>query len=334
MSEKILTIVVPSYNVEAYLEETLISFIHPDIMEDLEVLIVNDGSADRTEEIGKRYEAKYPQTFRVITKTNGGHGSTINRGIEEAAGKYFKVVDGDDWVDTENFRRLMNMLKRLDVDVVGSNYTMVDHATRNPAKLQEHPFERVEYGRIYQLEEVAGKVTVPMHAMTIKTELLRKMRVKIDEHMFYVDMEYITFPIPYVNTLIFLEPSVYRYRLGLPNQSMSIKKMQANLKNHLHVLLRLERYAEHMDSKLNEAQKQYINEIIGWMIGSQMKIYISFPLGSGKRKEAMALDAFMKKRNPGAYYSVKNKAVWFMRYTGFLTFPAAVLAFKHRRNSY
>ena len=152
--------------------------------------------------------------------------------------------------------------------------------------------------------------------------------------MFYVDMEYITFPIPYVNTLIFLEPSVYRYRLGLPNQSMSIKKMQANLKNHLHVLLRLERYAEHMDGRLSDAQRQYINEIIGWMIGSQMKIYISFPLGSGKRKEAMALDAFMKKRNPGAYYSVKNKAVWFLRYTGFLTFPAAVLAFKHRRNSY
>ena len=84
----------------------------------------------------------------------------------------------------------------------------------------------------------------------------------------------------------------------------------------------------------SDAQRQYINEIIGWMIGSQMKIYISFPLGSGKRKEAMALDAFMKKRNPGAYYSVKNKAVWFLRYTGFVTFPAAVLAFKHRRNSY
>ena len=265
---------------------------------------------------------------------NGGHGSTINRGIEEAAGKYFKVVDGDDWVDTENFRRLIKMLKRLDVDVVGSNYTMVDHTTRKLAKLQEYPFEGLEYGRIYHLEDIVGKTTVPMHAMTIKTEILRKMKVKIDEHMFYVDMEYITFPIPYVDTLIFLEPSVYRYRLGLPNQSMSIKKMQANLKNHLHVLLRLERYVEHMDGKLSNVQRQYMNEIIGWMIGSQMKIYISFPLGSGKQKEAMALDAFMKKRNPEAYRSVKNKAVWFMRHTGFLTFPAAVLAFKHRRNSY
>ena len=284
MSEKILTVVVPSYNVEAYLEEGLNSLIHPDIMEDMEVLIINDGSMDRTEEIGKQYEAEYPRLFRVITKENGGHGSTINKGIEEAAGKYFKVLDGDDWVDTENFRRLVKMLKRLDVDVVGSNYTMVDHTTRRPAKLQEYPFEKVEYGRIYHLEEVVGKVTVPMHAMTIKTELLRKMKVKIDEHMFYVDMEYITFPMPYVDTLIFLEPSVYRYRLGLPNQSMSIKKMQANLKNHLHVLLRLEKYVERMDAKLSEAQRQYINEIIGWMIGSQMKIYISFPLRNGMRK--------------------------------------------------
>lgn len=334
MSKKILTVVVPSYNVEAYLEEGLTSFIHPEIMEDLEVLIVNDGSSDRTEEIGKRYEEKYPDTFRVITKENGGHGSTINRGIEEAAGQYFKVVDGDDWVDTENFRRLINMLKRVDVDVLGSNYTMIDHTTRKPAKLQEHPFEGLEYGRVYRLEEIVGKTNVPMHAMTIKTEILRKMNVKIDEHMFYVDMEYITFPIPYVGTFLFIEPSVYRYRLGLPNQSMSIKKMQSNLKNHLHVLMRLERYVEQMNDKLTDAQRAYMNDILGWMIGSQMKIYISFPLGSGMRREAMKLDAFMKKRNPGAWSSVKNKAVWLLRYSNFLLFPAAVLAFKYRRNSY
>lgn len=329
-----MTVVVPSYNVESCLEEGLVTMIHPDIMEDLEVLIVNDGSTDRTEDIGKRYEAKYPGTFRVITKENGGHGSTINRGIEEAEGKYFKVVDGDDWVDTDNFRRLIKMLKRLDVDVVGSNYTMIDHETRKPARLQEHPFEGMEYGRIYHLEDIAGKTTVPMHAMTIKTELLRKMKVRLDEHMFYVDMEYITFPIPYVDTFIFLEPSVYRYRLGLPNQSMSIKKMQSNMKNHLHVLMRLERYIEYKDKKLTPAQRRYMNDILGWMIGSQMKIYISFPLGSGMRKAAMKLDRVMKRRNPAAWHSVKNKAVWLLRYTNFLLFPAAVLAFRHRRSSY
>lgn len=334
MSKKILTVVVPSYNVEAYLEEGLKSFIHPEIMEDIEVLIVNDGSLDGTEAIGKRYEQLYPNTFRVITKENGGHGSTINRGIAEAEGMYFKVVDGDDWVDTKNFCCLVKMLKRVNVDVLGSNYTMIDDQTRKPSKLQEHPFDGLEYGRVYQLEEIVGKTTVPMHAMTIKTELLRKMKVQIDEHMFYVDMEYITFPIPYVKTFLFIEPSVYRYRLGLPNQSMSIKKMQSNLKNHLHVLLRLQRYMENMDDCLTDAQRAYMNDILGWMIGSQMKIYISFPLGSGMRKEAMRLDAYMKHKNPAAWNSVKNKAVWLLRYSDFLLFPAAVLAFRYRRNSY
>ena len=189
MNKKILTVVVPSYNVEAYLEETLLSFVHPDIMGDIEVLVVNDGSSDHTEKIGKWFEDHHPETFRVITKENGGHGSTINRGISEAKGKYFKVVDGDDWVDTENFRRLVKLLKRLDVDVVGSNYTMIDHETRRPAKLQENPFDGLEYGRVYHLEDIAGKTSVPMHAMTIKTELLRRMKVKLDEHMFYVDMQ-------------------------------------------------------------------------------------------------------------------------------------------------
>ena len=99
--EKILTITVPSYNVEKFLENTLDSFVDERVLDAIEVLVVDDGSKDRTAEIGKGYEAKYPGTFRVISKENGGHGSTINRGIKEARGKYFKVVDGDDWVDKD-----------------------------------------------------------------------------------------------------------------------------------------------------------------------------------------------------------------------------------------
>ena len=106
------------------------------------------------------------------------------------------------------------------------------------------------------------------------------------------------------------------------------------MKNHLRVLLRLERYVEHMSGRLTEAQRIYINDIIGWMIGSQMKIYISFPLNSGKWQEARALDAYMKKRNPDAWKSVKNKAVWLLRYSEFLLFPAAVGTFKFRRTLY
>lgn len=78
MNKKILTVVVPSYNVEAYLEETLLSFVHPDIMGDIEVLVVNDGSSDHTEKIGKWFEDHHPETFRVITKENKKGGGSIH----------------------------------------------------------------------------------------------------------------------------------------------------------------------------------------------------------------------------------------------------------------
>ena len=102
MDEKILTVTIPSYNVEAYLEDCLESFVNSEVMDDIEVLIVNDGSSDNTVKIAQRYVDKYENTFRLINKENGGHGSTINTGVREAKGKYFKVVDGDDWVDTRD----------------------------------------------------------------------------------------------------------------------------------------------------------------------------------------------------------------------------------------
>ena len=136
MEDKILTITIPSYNVEAYLEDCLESFVNSEVMDDIEVLIVNDGSSDRTEEIARRYESKYPNTYRLINKENGGHGSTINTGAAEAKGKYFKVVDGDDWVDTRSFIHLVKVLKKIDADIVASNYTWINHTTKMPEERQ------------------------------------------------------------------------------------------------------------------------------------------------------------------------------------------------------
>ena len=121
MDEKILTVTIPSYNVEAYLEDCLESFVNSEVMDDIEVLIVNDGSSDNTAKIAQRYVDKYENTFRLINKENGGHGSTINTGVREAKGKYFKVVDGDDWVDTRSFIHLVKVLKESDAESYNEN---------------------------------------------------------------------------------------------------------------------------------------------------------------------------------------------------------------------
>lgn len=332
--QKILTITVPSYNVEDYLEDCLNSFIDERVLEEIEVLIVNDGSTDATAEIAGRYEQTYPQTFRLITKENGGHGSTINTGVAKASGIYFKVVDGDDWVDTESFVRLIDYLKSTPADIVASNYTWIDHITKQPTKRQEYPYQKIEYGHVYPFAEIVGKAFIDMHAMTIKTELVRMADAPIDEHTFYVDMEFVAFPIPYVETVCFFEDAVYQYRLGLPNQSMSIQKMQKNMKNHMRVLMRLNRYYNQVQEGLAKEKGTYINTVVASMLTSQIKIYVSFPLGSGMRREIMRLESYFYRHNREAFELVKNPAVLLMRKTRYLAFPLVVAAFKGRRNSF
>ena len=100
---KILTISIAAYNVEKYIDRTLSSLNDPRFLDDIEVLIIDDGSSDNTKQIALEYEASAPDTFHYISKENGGHGSTINCGIRFATGKYFRVIDGDDWVDTNSF---------------------------------------------------------------------------------------------------------------------------------------------------------------------------------------------------------------------------------------
>ena len=334
MKEKILSVSIASYNVEAYLEECLESFVNSKIMDDLEVLVIDDGSSDSSPEIAQWYVDKFPDTFRLIRKENGGHGSTINKGIEVASGKYFKVVDGDDWVNTGNLIRLVEKLKTVDYDIVATNYTWINCETKLPEKRQEDPFRNLEYGHEYQFDEIADRTIIDMHAMAVKTELLREMDEKIDEHTFYVDVEYILFPIPYVKTVLFLEEDVYQYRLGMPGQSMSIKKMQKNLKNHLKVLFRINDYCEKMKDKATPAQMNYMNRIVAQTLVSQMKIYISFPLDRKMKKNIIKLDSYFYHHNRDAYDKVANRAVWLLRRTNYRLYPLAVLAFRNRRNSY
>ena len=146
--DKTLTVVVPSYNVEKYLDQTLTSFINEAVMEEVEVLIVDDGSKDKTAQIGHSYEQKYPETFRVISKENGGHGSTINTGIAQARGKYFTVVDGDDWVDKEGFATLVTVLRDCTEDYILTRYHEVDDQTKEE---RERAFPELPVGKTMEL---------------------------------------------------------------------------------------------------------------------------------------------------------------------------------------
>lgn len=314
---KILTIVVPVYNVEKYLDQCLKSFVISEVLEKLEVLIINDGSSDSSSVIGQTYVNKYPDTFRMITKENGGHGSTINVGIQEATGKYFKVVDGDDWVTAEGVISLVNLMDKIDVDMILSNYYWVDDATGRISKEIDEVCPGIEYQTAVSFQNVSKKLFFKMHAITYRTEILKKIPNKIDEHCYYVDLEYVTFPIPYINTVAAIPDYVYMYRIGQSTQSVSIENMQRRCEQHERVVKCLLAYFKRNISGSSEI-KNCMAEIIARSVTSQYKIYLSFK--KSHKKELLQFEKILMEQYHDIYKKVKNPAVSILRLTNYIAY--------------
>lgn len=339
---KILTVAVPAYNAEKYLRDNLDSFCIKEILPDLDIIIINDGSTDRTPEIAMEYVERYPESYRLITKENGGHGSGINLGIREAKGYYFKVVDADDWVEQSSFCCLVETLKEQvakaseaegegSVDIVYSGFLWAyDHGEPEKGMFRtrpemEEPFKGVQYRCIYQFDEIARHLYIKMHSMTIRTAVLQKHSITIDEKCFYVDAEYITYPIPYVQTVYFLDTFVYYYRLGHAGQSMSFEKLKKNEKDYDKVISSLLCFYEKLGGELpcSRSKRIYIAGIIARVVAGKYKIMLSAPASEKRKRKMVAFDRMLKLEYPDIYSANINPAVWLMRATGYVTYGIA-----------
>lgn len=322
---KILTVVVPTYNAERFLRDNLESFCIEEILEDIEVLVINDGSKDGSLDIAEEYVQKYPRSFRVISKENGGHGSGVNCGIVNAGGRYFKVVDADDWVERQAFIHLVQYLKRANDDLVYSGFlwafdrgeASID-AFQKKAELKI-PFAGVQYRKSYHFDEIAEKAYIKMHNITIKTELLRNHEIRLDEHCYYVDSEYISYPIPYVQTVSFLEDFVYMYRIGRTGQSISLEQMQKNERNYDKVLDSLGEFYRKLGNEIScsREKKGYIARIIARVLAGKYKIMLSAAATKEKKKQLQSYDEKVQKDFPDIYEANINKAVWILRKSGY-----------------
>jgi len=326
--EKILTIVVPTYNAEKYLKDNLESLCITEVMQDIQVLIINDGSIDGSLDIAEKYTMKYPETFHVISKENGGHGSGINCGIQAANGKYFKVVDADDWVEKQAFINLVQFLKSTDSDIVYSGfYWVFDRGQGNPAEFErkvemKEPFSGVIYKKEYQFDEIADVAYIKMHNMAVKTEILFKNRIVIDEHCYYVDTEYISYPIPYVKTVSFLPDFVYYYRIGSQGQSVGISKMQQYEANYDKVLESLFVFYKQLGAEIpcTAEKRHYIARLIARVVAGKVKIMLSFPKTKEKKEQMIKFDNLIKMDYPEIYNNNINKAIRILRMTNFAAY--------------
>ena len=216
--QKLLTIVVPTYNMQDYLNRCLDSLVlSPELMEQLEVLVVNDGSKDNSSVIAHEYGARYPETFRVIDKDNGNYGSCVNRGLAEAQGKYIKILDADDWFDNRELAAFLMKLKDVDVDLVLTNYQVVNPEGQI-TQYMSYPMSAKEVFN-FQDYSVPG-VYFAMHSITYRTEMLRNINYKQTEGISYTDTEWVYYPQHGLKTCIYLPFDIYRYVVGRKGQTM------------------------------------------------------------------------------------------------------------------
>lgn len=326
--EKILSVSVAAYNLESMIRQCLDSFIRPEILEKVEVLVTDDGSKDQTREIVAAYEKKYPGSFKLIVQKNAGPGSTVNSGLAHATGKYFRMVDGDDWVNANEMEAYLTYLEEHDTDMVCTSYCCVDHET-GEKRLEMLKTDMMD--REIQFEQVAKDLFLAMHNVTYKTSILKENNIRLDNG-FYTDLEYLLFPTPYIHTVVFLSQTIYMYRVSLSTQSMNIKSLQKNVQMHRNVLEHLLREYEayHMSAYWNASIGSYYCKRIAATVGTQLSIYLSFKDTKTYKKITKAMVEELKREHDTVYREImKLKTFQLLVHTGFSSY--GLVSSMHRK---
>lgn len=316
----ILSIIIPSYNVSQYIQSTIYSLIDQKNANKIEILVVNDGSKDDTlekvNEIKKKLNLS-DKTLKIINKENGGHGSTINVGIKNASGKYIKIVDGDDTVDSEEFARLIDILENEDSDVVLNNY-IEDFAysnTSNIVKIYNHLKEGIKYYFDDLCYEQYGFTSWgPILSCSSYKASMIKNKFELFEKTFYVDMQLNVYIAMLCNTVTYYDLNIYRYYLGRNGQSVSRDSYTRNYKHHERICLEMINIYEQNKEKLSQNKRRYIvDRLIIPMINTQYYICINY---LKKSNGFRSFDKQLKKHKE--FYNldcIKIKQVVFHRFT-------------------
>jgi len=209
--------------------------------EDVEIILVDDGSVDGTAEIAEEYAAKYPSIVKAVHQENGGHGAAVNAGIRCAGGLYFKVVDSDDWVKLEAYQQVLETLRELAggdraLDMLVCNFVYEKEGEKRRKVMQyRHILPKGEMFTWADCHHFLKGHYILMHSVIFRTRLLKESGIKLPEHTFYVDNIYVFEPLPYVKNMFYLDVNFYRYYIGREGQSVNEETMIARIDQQIKV---------------------------------------------------------------------------------------------------
>ncbi len=307
---KILSIAIPSYNSEAYMANCIESLLIGG--DDVEILIVNDGSKDRTAEIADEYAAKYPNIIRAVHQENGGHGEAVNAGLRNATGTYFKVVDSDDWVDPRAYKEILTLLKQMveqqtQLDLLVSNF-IYDKQGATYKKVMNYR-SVLPKNQIFTWDQIGNFQKgqyILMHSVIYRTQLLRDCALELPKHTFYVDNIFVYQPLPFVKTIYYMDVDFYHYFIGRDDQSVNEKVMIKRLDQQMRVNKLMIDYYDLSDKAVvpNKKLRQYMYNYLEIItcISSIMAILSKEDANLAKRDE---LWRYLEVNSPGMYKKLR-----------------------------
>ena len=295
---KYISFVVPCYNSEEYMEKCIESLLIG--KDDVEIIIIDDGSKDNTGKIADKYQKKYPNIVKAIHQENGGHGEGINVGLKHATGKYFKVVDSDDWLDEDAYKKLLKEIKHIDTDLVVCNYVYTYTDGRSDQVIS---FANVyDEGRVLTWDDIHkfSLTQYPsLHSMMYKKSVLDKSNIDLPKHVFYEDNLFIYLPLVNTKTIYYLDLDLYRYYIGRADQSVQESQM---IKRSSHQVLVSERVCTAYD--LTEIENKKLRKLMTRECIFLMTIGVVFSrLAFNKEGEKQYKELWksVKEKNPKLY---------------------------------
>lgn len=313
MEQKLITFAVPCYNSAAYMRHCVDTLLTAG--EDAEIILVDDGSTkDDTPAICDEYAAKYPTIVRAIHQENGGHGEGVNQGIRNASGLYYKVVDSDDWLDTEALEKVLDRLRLLlhrgtAPDLLFCNYVYehVEDGTSHTVRYtnvfpQNRLFSWMHVGRFRPDQNIL------MHSVIYRTQLLRDCSLELPKHTFYVDNIFVYQPLPYVKTIYYLNVDLYRYFIGRADQSVNESVMAGRIDQQVRVTRLM--IAAHDVLAIKQSQPRLGRYMLSYLsmmmtISSIFAVIANTPESLGMRTE---LWEFLRQKDPALYRRCRYRA--------------------------
>ncbi len=290
---KLISFVIPCYNSSPYMAKAIDPLLE---FKDIEIIIVNDGSKDDTLKIAQNYAQKYPQV-QVIDKENGGHGSGVNAGLKKATGKYFKVLDSDDWLDKPSLKEVIKTLKKIDIDMLIVDY-VYEKEGEEPKVMKYKAIPQNKVITWQDIKKFKASEYLLMHSVFYKTQILKDINLELPEHTFYVDNIFVYYPLPFIKKMYYLDVPLYRYYIGRSDQSVNESVMMSRVDQQIFVTKTMIDFFDPLSFQEENLRNYLVHYLDIMMSVSTILLRL---IGSSANAKVKDLWSYLKTKNPQVY---------------------------------